>query len=303
MIGKGRRAQTAATFRGGRMRSKLFVPGSRPDLFAKALASEADGLSFDLEDAVPEAQKASARESVACLLASDAMRGSGKRIIVRCNALDSTHLVADIEALVATGAAFTLYLPKAESAADVLAVASVLDDAELRGGASAATPLLVNIESPRGLLQSAEIAEAHPRVQGLQLGLADLFEPFGIDRGVEANVHAAMFAVRTATAAAGIECFDAARSDTADESGFMAEARRARALGFSGKSCIHPRQVAWANAAFSTSAEELERAHRIVQAADAAAGLGRGAFLLDGKMVDAPFIARARALLAGAGRA
>lgn len=281
------------------MRSKLFVPGSRPDLFAKALASEADGLSFDLEDAVPEAQKAAARESVACLLASDAVRGSGKRIIVRCNALDSMHFVADIEALVSTGAAFTLNLPKTESGADVLAAVAVLDEAELRLGASSATQLLVNIESPRGLLHAAAIAAAHPRVQGLQLGLADLFEPFGIDRAMEANVHAAMFAVRMAAAAAGIECFDAARNDIEDEAGFMAEARRARALGFSGKSCIHPRQVAWANAAFAASPEELERAHRIVRAADAAADQGRGAFLLDGKMVDAPFVARARALLAG----
>lgn len=276
------------------MRSKLFVPGSRQDLFAKAIAGAADAVSFDLEDAVPAEAKADARAQVAAFLGSEAARGCGKRLIVRCNALDSPYFAADIAALARPGAPFTLNLPKAESQADVRSVVAVLELAERAHGVATPIPLLVNIETPRGLLRAAEIADADERVDALQLGLADLFEPYGIAREHAENLHAAMFAVRMAAAAAGIDAYDAARADVGDEAAFLREAARARALGYAGKSCIHPRQVAWANAAFAASTEELERARRIVAAADAAQAQGRGAFLLDGRMVDAPFVARAR---------
>ncbi len=279
------------------MRSKLFVPGSRPDLFAKAIAGDADAVSFDLEDAVPEAGKHAAREAVADFLASDAARGCGKTLLVRCNALDSPHFAADIAALGRPGAPFVLNLPKAESADDVVTAIAALELSERMDGAAQSVALLANIETPRGLLQAAEIAAADARLTGLQLGLADLFEPHGIDRGVEANVHAAMFALKMAAAAAGVDAFDAAYPDVQDEAGFLREARRARALGFAGKSCIHPRQVAWANAAFAASETELVHARRVVAAAADAQAQGRGAFVLDGKMVDTPYVARAQALL------
>lgn len=285
------------------MRSKLFVPGSRPDLFAKAAAGEADALSFDLEDAVPPEAKPTARAEVAAFLASEQAQATGKRLIVRCNALGSEHFADDVAALARPGVALQINLPKPESAADVLAAVGVLEAAERANGVTCPLTLLANIETPRALLDAAAIARAHPRVTGLQLGLADLFELHGIDRNDPANVHAAMFAVRMAAAAAGIEAIDAARADVEDEAGFMAEARRARALGYAGKSCIHPRQVAWANQAFAPSVEALAQARRIVAAAEAARREGRGAFLLDGRMVDAPFVERARALLRAAGEA
>lgn len=279
------------------MRSKLFVPGSRPDLFAKAIAGEADAISFDLEDAVPEASKHDAREAVARFLASDAARGCGKILVVRCNALGSPHFAEDIAALAQAPADFVLNLPKAEAASDVRAALAAADLARSASGDAPPVSLLANIETPRGLLHAVEIADADARVTGLQLGLADLFEPHGIARDVEANVHAAMFALKIAAAAAGVEAYDAAYPDVHDEAGFLREARRACALGFSGKSCIHPRQVAWANAAFAASDAELAHARRVVAAAADAQAQGRGAFLLDGKMVDAPFVARAQALL------
>lgn len=282
------------------MRSKLFVPGSRPELFAKAAAGEADALSFDLEDAVPAERKQSARADVAAFLASDLARNAHKRLIVRCNALDSPYFADDIAALALPGVNLQINLPKPGSAADVLAAVAVLEAAERANGVSRPLTLLANIETPQALLDAAAIAAAHPRVTGLQLGLADLFEPYGIDRADPANVHAAMFAVRMAAAAAGIEAIDAARADVEDEAGFMAEAGRARALGYAGKSCIHPRQVAWANAAFAPTPEALAWARRIVEAAAAAQREGRGAFLLDGRMIDAPFVERARALLQAA---
>lgn len=146
------------------------------------------------------------------------------------------------------------------------------------------------------MANAAALAAAHPRVAGLQLGLGDLFAPFAIAR-TPANVHAAMFAVRMAAARAGIAAYDGAWPDVADDAGFLAEATLARALGFSGKSCIHPRQVALAHQVFSLDQEALVHAQRVVEAAAAAQARGHGAFLVDGRMVDAPYLARA----AGAG--
>ncbi|HYM85542.1 MAG TPA: aldolase/citrate lyase family protein, partial [Pseudoxanthomonas sp.] len=165
-------------------------------------------------------------------------------------------------------------------------------------GVSQPIRLLANIETPRGLRLADGIASAHPRVAGLQLGLADLFEPFGIDRRDPANVHAALYAVRMAAAEAGVFAWDAAFADIDEVEGFRAEAAMARRLGYVGKSCIHPKQVALANAAFMPDAEAIESARRIVAAAREAGDAGRGAFIVDGRMVDLPFLKRAEAILA-----
>ena len=279
------------------MRSKLFVPGGRPELFAKALAGDADALSFDLEDSVPESHKHQARTQVAAFLQSVDMQATSKLVVVRVNAGDTPHLAADLTAVARAGVDL-VNLPKVESAGDVLAAVALLERAEAANGIDRPIRLLANIESPRGLRMAADIACAHPRIAGLQLGLADLFEPHGIDRRDPANVHAALFALRMAAAEAGVFACDAAFADIADIDGFRAEAAMAKRLGFVGKSCIHPRQVALANAAFMPDAEEIESARRIVAAASEAASAGRGAFVVDGRMVDLPFLKRAQAILA-----
>ncbi|MGV8955385.1 MAG: HpcH/HpaI aldolase/citrate lyase family protein [Cypionkella sp.] len=279
------------------MRSKLFVPGVRPELFAKALAGEADALSFDLEDSVPEARKGEARAQVAAFVQSAAVLGTSKLIVVRVNALDTGHLPADLAAVAHTGVGL-VNLPKVESAQDVLAAVALLEQAEAANGLSQPLRLLATIETPRGLRRAAEIASAHPRVAGLQLGLADLFEPFGIDRRDPATVHATLYAVRMAAAEAGVFAWDAAFADLADGEGFRAEAAMARRLGYVGKSCIHPKQVALANAVFMPDADQIAAARRIIAAAGEASDAGRGAFVVDGRMVDLPFLKRAQALLA-----
>lgn len=281
------------------MRSKLFVPGVRPELFAKALAGDADALSFDLEDSVPEARKGEARASVSALLQSDPLLATAKIVVVRVNALDTQHLAADLAAVARAGVDL-LNLPKVESAQDVLDAVALLEKAEAANGVARPIGLLANIETPRGLRLAAEIASAHPRVAGLQLGLADLFQPLGIDRRDPANVHATLYAMRMAAAEAGVFAWDAAFADIGDADGFRAEAGMARRLGYVGKSCIHPSQVALANQAFQPDAEEIAAARRIVAAAREAGAAGRGAFLVDGRMVDLPFLKRAEAILASA---
>lgn len=281
------------------MRSKLFVPGVRPELFDKALAGAADALSIDLEDAVPEPAKAAARAAVQAFVTSDAARSAVKLIIVRVNALGTPHFEADLRAVARPGLAL-LNLPKPESADDVCVAVAALERAERANGVHEPIRLLLNIETPRALRAVAAIAAAHPRVAGLQLGLGDLFEPHGIARRDAANVHAVMFAVRMAAAEAGVFAIDGAFADVADAEGYRAEARMAQRLGFAGKSCIHPSQVALAHEVFCPSREEIERARRVVDAARAAAAQGRGAFLVDGRMIDPPFLRRAEALLAAA---
>ena len=283
------------------MRSKLFVPGARPELFDKALASAADALSFDLEDSVPEAGKQAARANIASFLARADVLASNKLLIARTNATDSPHFAADLAAMAVPGL-WLLNIPKVESAAQVRQVVVALERAEAANGVTRPIGLLLNIETPRGLRLAAELAGAHPRVAGLQLGLGDLFAPNGIAR-TPANVHAVLFAVKMAATEAGVFACDGAWPDVADAEGFRTEAMLAQQLGYIGKSCIHPRQVGQANTIFSVAEAELDEARRIVAAAQAASDLGRGAFLFEGRMIDVPYLRRAEALLAGALRA
>lgn len=278
------------------MRSKLFVPGSRPELFSKALAGPADALSFDLEDAVAEERKAEARGTVAGLLQSAEAHAAGKTLIVRVNALATPHFAADVEAVVRDGL-HLLNLPKAETPDEVRAAADALEATERRNGVTAPVGLLLNIESPRGLRRAAELASAHPRVAGLQLGFGDLFEPLGIARRDVANVHAAMFAVRLAAGEAGVYAVDSAFADVQDTDGYMAEADMARRLGFVGKSCIHPSQVALAHRVFRPADAEIAHALRVLDAARDAEARGVGAYVVDGRMVDGPFVRRAQRIV------
>jgi citrate lyase subunit beta/citryl-CoA lyase len=283
------------------MRSKLFVPGSRPELFAKALAGEADALSFDLEDAVAESRKGEARQALGEFLRSGAAAGSGKTLIVRVNPFDSAHFAADVQAVVQTGL-HMINLPKPRDAAEVRAAAQAVAQAQAANGVAGTVGLLVNIETPTALRTAHQLAAADPCVVGLQLGLGDLFEPLGIARRDPSAVRQAMFSVRMAAGEAGVFAYDAAFADIADEAGFTAEAQQARRLGFLGKSCIHPRQVALANAAFRPGDEEIAHAVRVVAAARAAQEQGVGAWVVDGRMIDAPFLRRAEEIVAIARR-
>lgn len=281
------------------MRSKLFVPASRPELFAKAVAGPADALSFDLEDAVQESRKDEARGTLEAFLRQSSGRPGGKIVIVRVNGLATRHFEADLAA-VAWPAVDMINLPKPESPDEVRTAAVALARQERARGLERPIGILVNIESPRGLRRAAEIASADARVTGLQLGLGDLFEPFGIDRADAAAVHAMQVAVRLAAAEAGVWACDTVYGTVSDPDGYTREATAARRLGFIGKSCIHPSQVPLANAVFRPTDAEIAAALRVVEAARGAEASGVGAFLVDGRMIDLPFIERARTILTAA---
>ncbi|WP_432731133.1 HpcH/HpaI aldolase/citrate lyase family protein [Variovorax sp. W6] len=281
------------------MRSKLFVPGTRPELFAKALAGEADAISLDLEDAVSEPRKDEARETVRRFLESGETTSSRKTLIVRVNAMDTPHFERDVAAVARTGV-HLINLPKPQSPAHVRAAAEAIERAERANGVQAPIGLLLNIETPNALRTAAELALAHPRVAGLQLGLGDLFEPLGIARREPSAIRQAMFAVRVAAGEAGLYAYDSAFANIRDAEGFRAEAMLARDLGFLGKTCIHPSQIAIANEVFRPTDEEIAHACKVVEAARDADANGVGAYVVDGKMIDIPFVIRARAIVESA---
>ncbi|SAL88248.1 HpcH/HpaI aldolase [Caballeronia arvi] len=283
------------------MRSKLFVPASRPELFNKALASAADALSFDLEDSVAAERKQEARNALRELLRASDLRRHAKVLIVRVNALESRHFTADINAVVQPGLDY-INLPKPETVDEVRAAASAIEQAERANGVDRPVKLLLNIESPRAFRHAAELAGAHERVAGLQLGLGDLFEPLGVGRRDVAAVQQAMFGLRIAAGEAGVFAYDSAFANIKDEAGFRAEAQLARSMGFLGKSCIHPSQIALANEIFRPSDEDIAHAVRVVEAARDAESKGVAAYVVDGRMIDPPFVERARVLVAQARR-
>jgi len=281
------------------MRSKLFVPGSRPELFPKAAASAADALSFDLEDAVAPNRKDEARAMLGTFLREG--DHGGKAIVVRVNAPGTPHFTADLRAVAVPGT-HMINLPMIRDAAEVAEAAEALAAAERENGVVTPIGLLCNVETPRALRLAAAIAGAHPRVCGLQIGYADLLEPYGVDRTDPAMLAHVRMAVRLAAAEHGLPAYDGAFARVDQPEAYRAEAEGARRLGFAGKSCIHPTQIAAANETFRPSPAEIARARRVVEAARERIAAGTGAFLVDGSMVDAPFVASAEAVLALARR-
>lgn len=278
------------------MRSKLFIPASRPELFAKALGSAADALSFDLEDAVAQSQKSQARGALTAFL-RELPAASQKTIVVRINAAGTAEFDADVDALAGMPVDI-INLPMAEDANDVARLAARIERNEAQHRSARSAKLLLNIETPRGLRKAAELAARHPRVMGLQIGYADLLEPHGIARSDRDALAYIRLAVRLAAAEAGVAAYDGAFAAVKDSEGYRAECLAAKHHGFAGKSCIHPSQIATANEIFMPDAEEIAWARKVVSAAADADARGVGAYLVDGHMIDKPFVERARAVMA-----
>jgi citrate lyase subunit beta/citryl-CoA lyase len=257
-------------------RSYLFVPGDRPDRFAKALASGADFVIVDLEDAVGPTAKDTARAALVAWLAEP-----GAPVAVRINDAASAAFAADLAVLAQARVAAVL-LPKAERAEDL---------ARLRAAAPQAA-LLPMIETARGIDRLREIAAA-PGVQRLAFGSIDLQLDLGIEGEDELLVFRSQIVLASRLAALEAPV-DGVSTSLDDADAIGADTRRARRLGFGAKLCIHPRQVAAVHAAFAPSTDELAWAERVVAASETAQG---GAAQVDGKMVDKPVLTRARTLL------
>lgn len=262
-------------------RSLLFVPGARPDRFAKAVASGADAVCIDLEDAVAATGKDRARRETLAFLAAPP---AGAAVGLRINTLRSLDGFRDAVALAESGArpAFVM-IPKAEAPEEIIQLRAVT-------GAAALWPLL---EHPGALPRLHDIAGAVGPEGGLMLGGVDYAAALGREPTWEA-LHHARASLVAAAAAHGCASIDAPFLDVKDEAGLAAETARVRAMGFSGRACIHPAQVAAINAAFTPDAEEISKAEKIAAAYDAAGG---GVALVDGALVEEPVRRRAERVL------
>ncbi|MBM3521669.1 MAG: CoA ester lyase [Alphaproteobacteria bacterium] len=271
------------------LRSLLFVPGDRPDRFIKAEAAGADGVVFDLEDAVAPQNKAEARAAVLAHLAG--VRANGMRVL-RINPIATPLGLTDLHTLThSTATCDALMLPKVEDAAELRLASSWLSSAhpQLR--------LIALIESARAVELAPAIAFG-PALGALAFGGADLAADLGAALAWDALVYQRGRVV-TAAAAAGIGVLDVPYLDIADQAGLARECGFARRMGFTGKIAIHPSQVAAINAAFAPTADEAERARRIVAADRAAKG---GVTVVDGRMIDRPVVRAAERVLALAER-
>jgi citrate lyase subunit beta/citryl-CoA lyase len=271
------------------LRSILFVPAIRPDRFAKALASGADAVVFDLEDSVDPARKAEAREGLARSL--EEIPGSGARRFVRVNAAGSPWIADDLAAVRSLRGIDAIVLPKAEAPDDVARVA----------GALASRRVVPLLESARGILHAGAIAQANASIPAILFGAEDLTAQLAIPRTIDGDeLLFARSQVVLAAAAAGAEPIDAVFIDLDAADALRRDALRARALGFRGKMAIHPNQMAVINEVFSPSADEIADARGLVEAYEAASARGEGVIRYAGVMVDVPIVARARRILARA---
>lgn len=259
-------------------RSYLFVPGNRPDRYAKAIAAGADAVIVDLEDAVPPEDKPAARAALAAWLSPE------HPVLIRVNGAESQWFREDLPLCKAPGVA-GLLLPKAENAEDIRI---------LSGHCAASTPILALIETARGFWNAHALAQA-PKVRRFVFGSIDFQLDLGIEGEEEELLYFRSQLVLISRVAALAPPVDGVTTAIDDAERIRADTLRAKRLGFGAKLCIHPRQVNVVNECFEPSAQEETWARRIVEAAEAVHG---AAVSVDGKMADRPVIARAEAILA-----
>ena len=268
-------------------RTYLFVPGNRPERFAKALASAADAVVLDLEDAVAIDDKSSARESVGAQLAGMSPEAR-RRVVVRINDIASSWFLMDLRTLLHSGGTQVM-LPKAESAAQIAALRSAVPDADV----------LALIETARGVAAVDEIAAASG-VSRLVYGTLDFALDLDLDTsaGDEGLAYAAG-RIAVASRAAGLAAPVAGVTPQLDdEVRLLADLAQARRFGFGAKLCIHPKQIDPIHRALQPSPAAVDWATRVLKAEAASPGAAR----LDGRMVDRPVVLQAERILMRSGR-
>ena len=263
-------------------RSLLYMPGSNPRALDKARSLPADGLILDMEDSVAPDAKQLAREQIAAALAEG---GYGHReLMVRINALDTEWARDDIQAICSfENPPDAVLIPKIDSAADVIAAIQAFEGA----GCPDSVDMWIMAETPSCILNIADITQAHPRLRGIVMGTSDLSKDTRVrhtpDRmGFITALNLCVYAGR----ANGLDIIDGVQLDLEDEELLLLSCEQGRDLGFDGKSLIHPKQVAAANATFAPDAEELASARNIIAAFEEATAQGKGVVVVNGRLVE-----------------
>jgi len=271
------------------LRSMLFVPGNNSRMVSKAASLPADAIIFDLEDAVPLADKGTARNIV-----RDAIKTgltSGASIFVRINAFTTGLTAEDLNYIVIDGLDGVL-LAKAETGADIIKLDSMLKEAEEKSGMAVGTVKISPIlETAKGIINAYEIASAGERIVATGFGAGDYYRDMGRSTASLSLEQTELLFARSQVAiagrAAGVQAIDTAFFGLlTDLNSFRKEAILALQLGFKGKYLIHPTQIDIANEVFSPSPDDIAHAQKVVTAFEEAQSKGLGAVSLEGKMVD-----------------
>jgi citrate lyase subunit beta/citryl-CoA lyase len=281
------------------LRSHLYAPGNNARLLGKVFSAGSDAVILDLEDAVPPAEKIRAREIVA-----ETVRLRADKPVpvtfVRINHPSSGLAADDVRAVVQPGLA-GLRVPKVEEAETVRQVAAWVEKTEAANGLPTGSVVLIcTIESALGVFRAYEIATAHPRVIGLAYGAADFVRDVGVMPGSEGleTLYACSQLVLLSRVAGIRPPVDSVYRHLDDPTGLEKTARQARALGFFGKSVIHPKQIPIVNAVFTPSEEEIAHARKIVELARQAEAQGKGAAQNSrGEFIDVAVVRRAEGIL------
>ncbi|NQV43153.1 MAG: citrate lyase ACP [Candidatus Marinimicrobia bacterium] len=270
-------------------RTRLYLPGNQPKLFTNAGIHKPDSIILDLEDSVPPGEKDAAR-----LMVRNALRTIdffGAERMVRIN--QGSQGFDDLDAIIPQNVQ-TILIPKTETAEQVIAVEDRVNFILKQEGLKYKVYYLPILESARGILNAPQIAMASKNNTGLAIGLEDYTADIGVPRtlGGKESLFARSMVVNAARAAQ-IQPLDSVFSDISNEAGLRNMVKEAKALGFEGLGCIHPRQIQPIHEEFTPSSEDLEKAMRIVIAAEDAAARGLGVVAVGSKMVDAPVVLRA----------
>lgn len=278
-----------------RLRSLLFAPAVRPDMLPKLPGSGADAVVIDCEDATPPGAKAEGRAHARDF--APRIAGQGALVFVRVNAVPSPWFEGDVRDGLCDELA-GIVVPKLESLEQMDVVARALDAAGHRD-----LPVLAGLETALGVADARPLL-AHPRVAAAYFGAEDFIADMGGAR-TEGNdeVLYARSQVALAGRLAGVPLLDQVVTDFRNDARFEREIAEAKAIGYGGKLCIHPRQVALANAGFVPSEDEVDFARRLLEAYARGSAGGVGAISFEGQMVDEPLASRARQVLAAAAAA
>lgn len=279
------------------LRSLLFVPGNKTSMLEKAARVPADVVLPDLEDSVPDHEKANARATVKAQLSR--LASGDARLFPRVNSLETGWTEDDLEAVVGPEIA-GVSIGKIGSAADISAVSSLMTRFERNAGLEPGSLGLIPwIETASAIVHCHEICVASKRIVGVAFGAEDFANDMGIPRlDDDSQFDFPRATVSIAARAASVAALETPYFDFRNLEGLRASSIRARRLGFNGRFAIHPGQIETINACFAPSQEEIEWARRVVAAYEEAEARGRGSTSLDGLVIDVPVVKRARAVLA-----
>ena len=277
-------------------RTMLFIPGNNPSMILNGHVFGSDSIIYDLEDAVSPGEKDSARILVRNILS----RGNFDNVenVVRINALNTEYWKKDLDEILPVGIDVVL-VPKAECKEDIHRVESYMEEVGKRLNIDIDNVLIMPlIESALGIENAFEIGKASKKITGLFLGAEDLTADLGAKRTKQGDeIFYSRSRLVVAGKAAGVDVIDTPFTDVNDDEGLMIDARFAKDLGFTGKSLISPRHIDIVNKVFTPSLEDYQYAKRVLYTIEKAEKEGKGVVALDGKMIDAPIVDRAKQVI------